>query len=183
MRTINEIKKFKFENGEWLDENENKLNTIWSEKNERGTNVEHTIFEKIEATEIDGIVYTHITYVYGEGLVLVDDSQRNRIKVSELNREAKQENTINETQKNETRDNLKEARYTEIHNDVITSTLAFSDNSIILLHGTKYRVILKETKHLNENEIECYFGGWAIEDEETKKMFSTQYIYNYETIN
>lgn len=183
MRTIDDIKNFKYDRNKmiWIDEKGRDLKIVWTE-NDGKSNIEHTIFEKIEPCEIDGVVYTHITYVYEQGLVLVNDSQRNKIKISELIVENNEKSNTSNIQQTKSDFNFKDVKYTEIYNDIISSVYKFNNNSIIQLHGISYQVTLKEVKHLSTIDIETTYGGWAIEDEETKKNFSTEYIYSYKIV-
>ena len=139
MRTLNDIKNFKWdkENGEWLDEHGNVLRVLWSIIKDEHTFEEHSISEKIEETEIDGIKYTDLIYVYGEGLVIADETQRYRIKVLDL---------INNTE------NEKKG-VSSIKNK--TSSINKKENNDITI----------EINKLTDSEIEAMFGAWALEED------------------
>lgn len=138
MRSLDDIKKFRFSNGEWLDENGNILNVLWSTKLDPHTTIEHHISEKIEDTEIDGVTYTTLIYVYGDGLVIADETQRARIRVYDL---------INNNNTKEEQSNIK--------------------NKSLNIKRKKINPQNKGTikiSELTDTDIEVMFGAWALEE-------------------
>ena len=171
MRTIEDIKKIEFKGIEigYIDEN--------------GNHISDNTFEEIEPVVIDGVEYVHLQYMQGQGLVISNENQRYVIKVLDLNKKASStDNRVDKsTQKEENKnlEELQEVRFTEIHNNIISSAYLFPDDSVILLHENKYKVCLKEIKELSDTQIESSYGAWAIEDEDTKECFRNEYLYNY----
>lgn len=188
MKTINDLKKWHYKNFEWYDENNTVAKVLWTEENRDGDGVvECSIHEDIEKTTIDGIEYTHLRYIYGEGLVITDDTQRYTIKVSSL----KGENTIKE--KNENKSEAKNTNsnvnikinpaHTYIFKNTIHSIHRFDDNTIIVLNNQKYKITLNHFENLSDEDIEAMYGGFAIDDKVLRELYATNYVYNFEKIN
>lgn len=183
MKSLEDLKNFEYKDGNWFDENNNELKVIWSEFDGR-FNVEHTIFEEIIPFEKDGVTYTRLTYVYGEGLVVTDSTQRYTLKVNSLKNNINTENTtdiITKTKKNKN-DNTKDVNFTGIYNNEIHSAYIFENGEIISVKGKKYKVQLNRKVELSDNEIEISYGAWAIENDETKEQYKYEYVYNYEEV-
>lgn len=184
MKTINDLKKWSFKNLNWYDENNNVVKVLWSEKDGNCT-IEHSICENIEKTTIDGIEYTHLCYIYGEGLVIADDTERYTIKVSAL----KTENTIEEhdDNKTETKNDNSNIKVNPNHTCIIKNTIQsihhFTDNTIIVLNNQKYKITLNTYENLSDEDIEIKYGSFATDDDVLKELYSTNYIYNFEKIN
>ncbi len=186
MKTITDLKKWYFKNSKWYDENNNVVKILWSEK-DGNCNIEHSIRENIEKTTINGIEYTKLRYIYGEGLVITDDTERYTIKVSSL----KNENTIEENNENKSeKQNTNLSINTKInpsHTCIIKNTIQsihhFADNTIIVLNNQKYKITLNNFENLSDEDIEIRYGSFATDDYVLRELYSTNYIYNFEKIN
>lgn len=184
MIKINDLKKWKYRDGEWYDENNQIAKVVWSEKDGR-FNVEHSINESIEKTTIDGIEYTKLIYVYGEGLAITDITGRYTLKVTDLNNTTsskKDEEKIVKKPNNNSDIKVNPAN-TSIIKNKIHSIHHFDDNSIIELNNQKYKIKLKNYENLSDEDIEIRFGGFATADEILRALYSTNYIYDFEKIN
>lgn len=184
MIKINDLKKWNYRDGEWYDENNQIVKVVWSEKDGR-FNVEHSINENIEKTIIDGIEYTKLRYVYGEGLVITDITGRYTLKVSDLsNTTSSKEDETKIVEKSNNNSDIKvNPKNTSIIKNEIHSIHHFDDNSIIALNNQKYKVKLKNYKNLSDEEIEIRYGSFATDDEILRELYSTNYIYDFEKIN
>lgn len=184
MKTINDLKKWNYRDEGWYDENNQIVKIIWSEKVGK-CNIEHSIRENIEKTTIDGIEYTHLCYIYGEGLVIADATERYIIKVSDL----KTENTIekHDDNKNETKNDNSNIEVNSSNTCIIKNTIQsihrFADNTIIVLNNQKYKITLNNYENLSDEDIETRYGSFATDDEVLKELYSTNYIYNFEIVN
>ena len=181
MRSLEDLKKFEYKNGKWFDESNNELKVIWSESDGE-FNVEYNIFEEIVPFEKDGVIYTRLTYMFGKGLVVIDNTQRCILNVNSLKDDANTENTADAITKTTENNNIKDVNFTGVHNNEIHSAHAFGNGEIISVKGKKYKVQLNRRVELSDTEIEISYGAWALEDDETKEQYRYQYVYNYEEI-
>jgi len=183
MKTLEQVKKFEYVDiyEGWIDDNKESTNKSYV--NENGQHVEKNYFEKLEKTVIDGIEYVYVMYMYGEGMVIADETQRHTIKVSELKNEGKTQSKELIKNSNENKLENKNATYTHILNNDIVSIHKFKDDSIIMINDIKYKVRLKNYVNLTDEEIEIAYGGYAVEDDDIKQYYSTQYIYDYKQID
>lgn len=188
MKTLEQVKKFEYIDVKtgWLDDNGEEINKFYI--NENGVHVEKDYFEKLEKTTIDGIEYVYVMYKYGDGLVIADETQRYLIKVSDLKEDNKQNEEKDVIQsKTEIAERVEEKRqnisHTHINGNIITSIHKFKDSSVIVLNNKSYKVQLKEYRNLTDEDIEAMYGGYAVEDEDIKQFYLTQYIYSFKEVN
>lgn len=186
MKTIKDLKKWEFKNGEWYDENNIQVKVLWS-KQEGYSVTEYSIHEDIEKVKIDEIEYTKLCYVYGQGLVITDETGRYTIKVSDLKNENKQDNKKEiQSIKQSSEDNEIKVNPTHTYirgNNTIESIHKFKNNSIIVLDGTRYKVFFKNHENLTDEQIEARYGGYAVDDDVLKELYSVNYIYDFEKVD